>query len=69
MEQDASVRIEPQQLDPTTLREVILEFVTRDGTDHSQLEARVTAVRRLLDRGEAELWFDPVSKTCNITPA
>ena len=63
------VRIDPDLLEAATLRSVIEEFVTRDGTELSDLESKVAAVRTLLRRGEVGLWFDPETSTCNILTA
>ncbi len=60
------IRIAPDLLDDPTLRGVIEEFVTRDGTEFSQVETKIDEVRALLARGEAQLWFDPETATCNI---
>ena len=54
------------QLAPATLRAIIQEFVTRDGTDHSSVEKRIASVTRQLDSGRLELHFDPESETCSI---
>ncbi len=56
-------------LEPTTLRNVIEEFVSRDGTDNGYdqpLESRVKAVLALLKRGDAEVVFDEVRQSTNI---
>lgn len=63
------VRIAPHLLDAQTLRSVIEEFVTRDGTELSDLETKVAEVHALLERGEVDLWFDPETSTCNILSA
>lgn len=55
-----------QELEPATLRKVIEEFVTRDGTDVSIVETRIEAVLKQLENGRAELHFDDDTKTCNI---
>jgi len=62
----APIRIAPNLLDAPTLRNVIEEFVTRDGTEFSQVETMIGEVRAQLERGEVELWFDPETSTCNI---
>lgn len=54
------------RLSPATLRAVIEEFVTRDGTDHSSVEKRVDAVLQQLKTERAELHFDEQSESCNI---
>ncbi len=60
------MQIPHAELAPSTLAAIVLEFVTRDGTDHSSVERRVESVMRQLERGEAELHFDPDSETCNV---
>ncbi len=60
------MQVPHSQLSPGALRAVVEEFVTRDGTDHSSVVLRVTAVLRQLERGEAVLSFDESTKTCNI---
>ena len=56
------------QLAPATLRAIVQEFVTRDGTDHTLVENRITAVLRQLESGQAELHFDSEDQTCQIVP-
>jgi len=55
-----------QELEPPTLRKVVEEFVTRDGTDSSSVDARIEAVLKQLKNGLAELHFDDDTMTCNI---
>jgi uncharacterized protein YheU (UPF0270 family) len=61
-----------RRLEADTLRRVIEEFVTREGTDYGQtnynLEQKVQHVLRQLSCGEAILAFDPDSETCHIVP-
>lgn len=54
------------KLTPSTLRAIVEEFVTRDGTDHSSVERRVESVMGQLTSGEVELHFDQRSATINI---
>lgn len=56
-------------LSPAALRAVVEEFVTRDGTDHSSVSARIAAVLRQLETGHVELHFDEEAKTCHIVAA
>ncbi len=65
---DASgpVEVPHRRLSPDALRGVIEEFVTRDGTEHSELGAKVRRVLALLDRGEAVLMFDPAQGACQV---
>jgi len=51
---------------PETLRAIVQEFVTRDGTDHSAVEERIAQVLRQIDEGLAELHFEQTTGTCNI---
>ena len=60
------MQIPHSELSAETLAAIVLEFVTRDGTDHSPVDQRVASVMRQLVSGEAELRFDPESKSCNI---
>lgn len=60
------MQIPHASLAPATLAAIVLEFVTRDGTDHSSVDRRIESVLRQLDNGEAELHFDPESQTCNV---
>jgi len=62
------VRIPHTKLLPATLRAVVQEFVTRDGTDYSSVERRVENVLRQLEAGRVELHFDDLSQTSNIVP-
>ncbi len=60
------MRIPHAELSPATLRAVIQEFVTRDGTDYSSVNRRVEDVLRQLEAGRAELHFDEETESCNI---
>ena len=60
------MRIPHTNLSPATLRAVVQEFVTRDGTDYSFVERRVENVLRQLEAGRVELQFDDQTRTCNI---
>lgn len=59
-----------QSLKPETLRAVIEEFITREGTDYGANEAshetKVQQVRKLLQSGKAKLVFDEESESCDI---
>lgn len=66
MGQQRGIQIPVEQLAEETLRGVIEEFVTRDGTELSEATTKVAQVRELLRRGEAELWYDAKTRTCNI---
>jgi uncharacterized protein len=56
-----------------TLRAVIEAFVLREGTDYGarafDLEEKVAHVRSQLERGIAQILYDPDSETIDIVPA
>ena len=61
------------KLQPDTLDGIIVEFVSREGTDYGlreySLEEKVLHVRRQLESGDATIVFDLQTETCNIVPA
>ncbi len=63
---DGGMLIPHGKLPHTTLRAVVEEYVTRDGTDHSSVDTRIESVLRQLVSGQAELHFDLQSATTNI---
>jgi uncharacterized protein YheU (UPF0270 family) len=62
-----------QQLAPETLRRLIEEYVTREGTEYGEaavsLEEKCSDVMRQLRRGEALVTFDPVTESVDIVPS
>lgn len=64
------VKVPVQSLSPEALRGVIEAFVLREGTDYGHrdfsLEEKCAAVERQLAEGEAEVWFDPETRTTDI---
>ena len=58
LKQLPSMQIPHRQLPTNTLKSVVLEFVTRDGTDHSSVDRRIDEVMKLLNDGFAELHFE-----------
>jgi uncharacterized protein YheU (UPF0270 family) len=58
------------QLEPATLQAVIESFVLREGTDYGMydvpLAAKVSQVIKQLQRGEAQIVFDPLTETVDI---
>tara|TARA_B110000037_G_scaffold195407_1_gene231773 strand:+ start:1048 stop:1254 length:207 start_codon:yes stop_codon:yes gene_type:complete len=59
-----------QRLEPEILRAVIVEFVSREGTDYGDqvfsLDEKIAAVRAQLEDGRAQIVFDTESETCNV---
>ncbi len=66
---NAAMHIPHTQLPPATLRAVVAEFVTRDGTDHSQVERRIEMVLAQLEKGVVALYYDEEDGTCNVVSA
>jgi uncharacterized protein YheU (UPF0270 family) len=66
------LRVPFTALSPTALRGVIEAFVLREGTDYGEhifsLVDKVAHVTRQLERGEAEILFDPKSNSTAIVP-
>ncbi|MBC7532507.1 MAG: YheU family protein [Oligoflexus sp.] len=66
------MRIPIESLAAETLKRVVEEFVTREGTDYglstSDLQTKVEQVLRQLKKGEALLCFDTESESCQIVP-
>ncbi|MGL4206722.1 MAG: YheU family protein [Aeromonadaceae bacterium] len=61
-----------QELEPSTLENLIEHFVLREGTDYGEQEVgladKVAAVRQQLLSGEAVLVFSELHETVNIMP-
>jgi hypothetical protein len=66
------VDIPPESLPPETLRAIIEEFVTREGTDYGHalysLDEKVARVEAQLARGDARIQFDPDTETVTLIP-
>jgi uncharacterized protein YheU (UPF0270 family) len=58
------------QLPPDTLQAVIESFVLREGTEYGMhevpLASKVSQVRKQLERGEAQIMFDPATESVDI---
>ncbi len=67
------VRVPHTELAPEILRRVVESFVLREGTDYGSvefsLEQKVAHVIAQLERGEAEILFDPNTLTVTIATA
>jgi uncharacterized protein YheU (UPF0270 family) len=71
MAEDAEpIEIPPEALEAGTLRAILEEFVTRDGTDYGaverSLDEKVADVRRQLARGEVRIVFDPDTQSVTV---
>jgi uncharacterized protein YheU (UPF0270 family) len=64
------IAIPHRELSADALRGVIESFVLREGTDYGerevQLEQKVAHVLRQLERGEAQILFDPNTESLDI---
>ena len=60
------------ELSPEALQGVIESFVLREGTDYGEREfslaEKLAHVHRQLERGEAQIVFDPTTETIDIIP-
>ena len=68
-EREDGILIPPDQLAPETLRGVLEEFVTRDGTNLAEADRKIEQVAEQLRRGTAEIWYDRSSGTCTVRPS
>jgi uncharacterized protein len=69
-EQQPAVEIPYDQLSPDALRGVLETFVLREGTEYGErdvpLDTKVAQVLRQLERGEAQVVFDPNTETVDV---
>jgi len=69
-EDEKAVEVPFERLGPETLRNIIQEFVTRDGADWGEvggsLEEKVAMVLRQLHSRKAKVVFELKSQTANI---
>lgn len=59
-----------RELSPDALRGVIVEFVTREGTEYGaadvELDTKIAQVHRQLDKGEVAVLWSSKSETVNL---
>jgi uncharacterized protein YheU (UPF0270 family) len=71
-EPEQPVFIPHSELSQEALRGVMESFVLREGTDYGErefsLEQKLAHVYRQLERGEAQIVFDPNTETIGIIP-
>ncbi len=64
------MKIPHMALSPESLRGIIEEFVTREGTEYGirdySLEEKVNQILQQLDKKEVAIEYDPDSQTCNL---
>lgn len=72
-EGEGAVEVPYAELAPETLRSIVEDLVTRDGTDYGAQERtreqKVAALMRELERGEAKLMFDLATETIGLMTA
>lgn len=70
---DGGVSVPHTQLSADALRGVIESFVLREGTDYGHsdvsLESKIADVMRQLERGEAQVVFDPGTASVDVVVA
>lgn len=58
------------QLSPDTLRGLIEEFITRDGTDYGEhevtLDQKMQQIQRQMARGDIVIVFDPATESVSL---
>jgi len=64
------LNISYDKLSPDTLRAIIEEFVTREGTDYGEIEVpfeqKISQVQKELISGKVIILYDKKDQTCNI---
>jgi uncharacterized protein YheU (UPF0270 family) len=69
-EDQTPVAIPHTDLSPEALRGVVESFVLREGTEYGErdfsLDEKLAHVMHQLERGEAQIMFDPVSSSVSI---
>jgi uncharacterized protein YheU (UPF0270 family) len=59
-----------EKLQASTLKSLIEEFVSREGTDNGEIEisfeAKVKQVHQLLQQGKIKVVFDPETESCDL---
>jgi uncharacterized protein YheU (UPF0270 family) len=68
--QQPAVEIPHDQLSANALRGVIESFVLREGTEYGErdvsLDTKVAQVLRQIERGEAQIVFDPNTESIDV---
>ena len=66
----SAVEIPRDRLEPATLRRLIEEYVSREGTDYGEhvydLDQKIAHVMKQLESGGAVIVFDSETESCNI---
>ena len=69
-DQQPAIEVPHEQLSPEALHGVIESFVLREGTEYGErdvsLDTKIAQVLRQIERGEAQILFDPNSETIDV---
>jgi uncharacterized protein len=69
-DQQPTVEVPHHELSPEALRGIIESYVLREGTEYGErdvsLDTKVDQVLRQIERGEAQIVFDPNTETIDI---
>lgn len=67
---EPAVAVPHEELSSAALRGVVAAFVLREGTDYGMqefsLEQKIAHVMGQIERGEAQIWYDPNSASVDI---
>lgn len=67
-----AITIPYEKLDADTLQGIIEAFVLQEGTEYGvddvPLEEKVLSVKKQLQNGQAQIFFDPELESCWISP-
>ena len=62
--------IPPERLSAETLRNLLEEFITREGTDYGAVELsldnKLSQLKQQLEQGSVLIWFDSASETAQL---
>ena len=64
------IDVDPNMLQPETLRNLLSEFVLREGTDYGfselSMDEKIARLLKQIESGRAKIVYDPESMQCNI---
>ena len=60
------IEIPHDQLPSETLKAVIEEFASRDGTEFTRLSVKVEQIQKQLRKGDLRIVFDPDTDSCGL---
>tara|TARA_B100000686_G_C15788182_1_gene478359 strand:- start:66 stop:329 length:264 start_codon:yes stop_codon:yes gene_type:complete len=68
--EDAMILVPKERLSVEIVRQIILEYVSREGTDYGHgdwtMDEKVAQVMLQLERGEVVITYDDITETCNL---